>query len=447
MLTKITAKFQVGNASYSPNITFGYNKLRQVTKKTTGSLFYRAFSYKTNQTTYQTSEQIDYMNYRKWVSNNQTGELILGYRYYYNDLGGISKICPSLASGGADEDHPLQTYTYDKLGQLRTCVDSVAGVTYKYYYDTAGNLRNMKELVDEVETSSKWLYYTDTIWHDRLSKVTVGGTSENIVYETAISGYISGNPISYYNGRHYDFTWKNGRQLASASVNGMNVTYEYDMAGVRSKKTVGNTEYTYDTLGGLVVHQHWEDTKDLYFIYDDNNQPYAVFYKNGSGSLYRYYYLLNQQGDVVALMNGNHEKVVKYRYDPWGVPTLVSDSTNIRIGEKNPLLYRGYYYDSDTGLYYLQSRYYDPAIGRFINADTFATTDANGFLSCNMFAYCENDPVNRSDCSGTISELLAGVIGGTIAGAVINGAAYCLSNSSDFDCWEFVLAVGIGAFE
>ena len=85
-----------------------------------------------------------------------------------------------------------------------------------------------------------------------------------------------------------------------------------------------------------------------------------------------------------------------------------------------------YYYDGETGFYYLQSRCYDPAIGRFINADSFTTTDTDGFLSCNMFAYCENDPVNRSDPSGEFpwTVFIGGVVGGISGGlaAKANGS-------------------------
>ena len=113
-------------------------------------------------------------------------------------------------------------------------------------------------------------------------------------------------------------------------------------------------------------------------------------------------------------------QIVQYNYDPWG--KLLSINTwgelpgenewYLSIAEANPLRYRGYYYDTDTGLYYLQSRYYDPAIGRFINADTYTTTDADGILSSNMFAYCENNPVNRSDPNGEwVHVLVGGLIG------------------------------------
>lgn len=139
-----------------------------------------------------------------------------------------------------------------------------------------------------------------------------------------------------------------------------------------------------------------------------------MIYKHGSETEL-YYYLVNAQGDVSAILNSGGKIAASYDYDAWGNCT-VYDSSDAAIGDLNPLRYRGYYYDAETGFYYLQSRYYDPAICRFINADTFATTDANGFLSANMFAYCENNPVMRTDESGKLfAEIVGGIIGAFVS--------------------------------
>ena len=165
------------------------------------------------------------------------------------------------------------------------------------------------------------------------------------------------------------------------------------MAGVRSSKTVGSTTYNYTTLSGLVTRQTWGGNS-IDFLYDENNQPFAMKY-NGTW----YYYVLNAQGDVVKLIKADGTVAASYTYDPWGkILTSTGDLANI-----NPLRYRGYYYDTETGLYYLQSRYYDPEIGRFINADSYTTTDSTGILSANMYAYCENDPVCKVDISGKVT--------------------------------------------
>ena len=99
---------------------------------------------------------------------------------------------------------------------------------------------------------------------------------------------------------------------------------------------------------------------------------------------------------------------VQYTYDPWGVPTVTGSQT---IAAINPCSYRGYYYDQETGYYYLQSRYYDPEIGRFINVDDASYIDLSmSILGYNLFSYCENSPVTDSDPSGYLSLRTAGLI-------------------------------------
>ena len=287
-------------------------------------------------------------------------------------------------------------------------------------YDTAGNIRS----ITKDGTVTKSFGYTNPSWPDLLTSVTANGTTKDVLYEGQSQTSdlpSSGNPITYYNGKDYTFTWTKGRQLASATVDGKQVSYTYDMSGVRSGKQVYTTSnqrtttYTYTTLSGKVMRQQWEtrnsdDTvyqamQSLEFVYDDGNQPFAMIYKHGQ-TTELYYYVLNAQGDVIALLNANGALVASYNYGAWGNYSVhdkdgKKNTSTSFIGHINPLRYRGYYYDRETRLYYLQSRYYDFANCRFINADAYATTNAGSFLSCNMFAYCGNNPVNRADQSGT----------------------------------------------
>ena len=380
------------------------------------------------------------MNYH--YSNNG---VIVGAKYEYEN-GNLFKVYPFDTHSNDYSPTASQTYEYDTLGQLTSVNDFIAGYTYAYKYDTAGNIRKI----------TKWPYfgnnktvielsYDDTIWRDRLSSVKVGNTTRNIVYESVGNGFISGNPISYYNGRSYSFTWQNGRQLSTAAVGNTNVSYSYDMSGLRSSKTVNSDTYSYNTINGQVVSQKW-GTKTLWFIYDDESQPFALIYQDDANAdTAIYYYALNMQGDVVALLNSSGDVEAEYRYDPWGAVTVIP--YNNQIGNLNPLRYRGYYYDSETGLYYLQSRYYDPAIGRFINADVFTTTDADGFLSCNMFAYCENDPVNHSDPNGTVTRGISLSLNAT---CVILGFSWSLGvfwdDKGNFDFQSSSSATGINGY-
>ena len=290
-------------------------------------------------------------------------------------------------------------------------------------YDTAGNIRSITK--DGAVTKS--FGYTDPSWPDLLTSVTANGTTKDVLYEGQSQTSdlpTSGNPVTYYNGRDYHFDWSKGRQLTEAVVGGQTVKYAYDMAGVRSSKQVGDTTYSYTTLSGKVMRQQW-DGKTLEFVYDDGNQPFAMIYNDGSTSTL-YYYVLNAQGDVIALLNSAGALAASYNYGAWGNYSVhdadgKKNTSASFIGHINPLRYRGYYYDRETRLYYLQSRYYDFANCRFINADTFATTDANGFLSANMFAYCENNLIGNSDPDGYFAAALAG--GGHLSGILVAGGA------------------------
>ena len=162
--------------------------------------------------------------------------------------------------------------------------------------------------------------------------------------------------------------------------------------------------HEYLTLNGKVARETIKTNNSLTavldFVYDESGKPFALEYSTNGTSFQTYYYVLNLQGDVVKLIHYipgfEYESVATYEYDAWG--NIVSSSG--RLAEINPLRYRGYYYDNETGFYYLQSRYYDPANRRFINADTYSSTDPGDAIGCNMFAYCGNNPVMRNDYSG-----------------------------------------------
>ena len=123
-----------------------------------------------------------------------------------------------------------------------------------------------------------------------------------------------------------------------------------------------------------------------------------------------YYYLYNGQGDVVKLIDGDGVTQVEYTYDTWGACSVTGSLANT-LGAKNPFRYRGYVYDTETRLYYLESRYYDPETGRFISADTLMSTGQSA-LGYNMFAYCGNNPVVRKDSEGTFWHLIVGAVVG-----------------------------------
>ena len=212
---------------------------------------------------------------------------------------------------------------------------------------------------------------------------------ESITYDA------EGNPTSY---RGHTMTWSRNR-LTSAYYNNQTISYTYDANGLRTGKNTGYDEYTYYYSGTKLIKINYGYNNDAYFYYGADGRPYAINY---SGILY--YYILNLQGDVVGLCDENGNVVVYYAYDAWGKVTIRSAS-NTYLANFNPLRYRGYFYDQETGLYYLHNRYYDPETGRFISADAYLVA-GNHINSTNMFAYCLNNPVMYVDPSGRDAEVI-----------------------------------------
>ena len=151
-------------------------------------------------------------------------------------------------------------------------------------------------------------------------------------------------------------------------------------------------------------------TETLYYAYDANGVPMSLTYTDPDGESTTYYYATNIQGDVTAILDTTGTPVVEYTYDAWGNILTTTGSLADTLGKLNSLRYRGYVYDTETELYYLQSRYYNPEMGRFINADNYAST-GQGLLGNNMFAYCANTPVSFMDSSGTVMRMNNALIG------------------------------------
>ena len=237
----------------------------------------------------------------------------------------------------------------------------------------------------------------------------------------------------YYLGANLEWF---GRQLNSyiieddaetTDVNeSLNVSYTYDANGLRGSKTVNGVKSDYLYLDGKLVYEKKGDV-DIYYNYDSYGNFAGMKWYDAAGTAYALYALTNAQGDVLGLYNGNGELKIAYTYDTWGKVLSETDAQGnpltgnlIEYSKLNPFRYRGYYYDSETGLYYLQSRYYNPEIGRFLNSDNITDPGA-GVLAFNTFMYCANNPVNASDPSG--HALLTTLLVGFVVGAVVSAIA------------------------
>ena len=278
------------------------------------------------------------------------------------------------------------SYEYDKEERITKVSDS-AGSTTEYEYDGEGRLireRTNGVVQNEMEYDSYGnikkkngvVYEYDAVWKDQVSAVG----SQRITYNDR------GNPTSY---RGNGLVWENGR-LKKYGTN----TYTYDCSGMRTSKNVNGVRHTYTLAGSDIVCESW-GSHVLIPMYDAGGSVYGILYDKEA-----YYFVRNLQGDVVEILDKSGTPMAEYAYDAWGKCTLVREMSGSGIGGINPFRYRGYYYDAETGLYYLKARYYDPETGRFISPDDISYLDPETIGGLNLYAYCGNDPVNRYDPTG-----------------------------------------------
>ena len=322
------------------------------------------------------------------LSSSFNDNEIATYSYSYDGNGNITQI-----RLGKDI---INKYIYDDKNQLKQEYDYLHNYYINYSLDGNGNIHSVDTQAldrDGLPTGSprgNIYYYDDKQWCDKLTGVNGVG---NITYDEI------GNPLNYRDGM--SFTWRNGRWLSTTTLNdGTKVTYRYNANGMRTQKKVGSkvTDYYYDSNNNLIAQK--TDNATLFFYYDTENSPVALSY-NGK----MFYYVKNLQGDIVKILDEDGNEKASYVYNAWG--NILSQSED-ELSSINPLRYRGYVYDEDTTLYYLQTRYYDPTTGRFINADDTAFIGSSGtVLSCNIFAYCENNPENYFDSFGCSSNKIA----------------------------------------
>lgn len=309
-------------------------------------------------------------------------------------------------------------YTYDEANQITRVDDNIQSKTYVYQYDKGGNRVSEKiyayTLSDTLGTVQQEIVseYDNIVWDDLLTSYN----GKEITYDNA------GNPTSY-DGK--TFVW-NGKQLRQiTAADGSKTVFDYDANGLRSRKVQydadGKLSYyvEYIWADGKIVSQYltlmvrgtiMNEYKEFAFgpipskiIYDENGIPQG--FTCGEAT---YGFARNLQGDVIAMVDMEGNIVMEYSYDPWGnIEYHLNDNIDteeeaLMITALCPLTYRGYNYDFTTGLYYLQSRYYNPEWGRFLNCDDTAILLATQgeTHNANLFAYCANNPVNRVDYSG-----------------------------------------------
>ena len=358
------------------------------------------------------------------------------------------------------------TYEYDKLNRLTRENNERLGKTWTYGYDAGGNITERKEyayttaeqLDNETATATKEYVYRTSGWKDQL----LSYDGESIVYDA------SGNPTTY---RGATLGFEAGRRLKSYKKAGDANAYEFtfDYRGVRNSKKTKDADghdktwsFYYDedgklwgetksekVLQGNFGIQLWTDkiTKIGFFHLNSGLAGFTLSRQTGIADAVKadYIYRKNALGDIDGIFDTDMNLIGEYVYDAWGNCTIeAAGANNIEIMEINPFRYRGYYWDKELNLYYLQTRYYDPQTGRFINADgiEYALEQYKNINALNLYSYCNNNPIMGIDPEGTINwKKIFNIIGvfaimaaavvvavgalvtGGLVGAVVGGAA------------------------
>ena len=364
--------------------------------------------------------------------------------YTYDEKGNIIAV--------TENNVEIVRYTYDSLSRLVREDNKKLDKTTIFTYDNGGNIisrvlyKYSLAAALDLENGNTYIYeYAAKGWRDQL-----------LSYNGAVCGGYDniGNPGIY---RGKTLSWSHGRQLDRIG----DITYQYNANGVRIAKTANGVTTKFYVDGTTIIAQESENNLMLFTRGIDGLNGFSL---NGT----EYFYKKNIQGDIIAIMESSGNEIVRYVYDAWGnhkayvlangeyVEISAADnSVYAEIAQLNPYRYRGYYFDIETGLYYLNTRYYDSEVGRFINADDISEVDVEQINGLNLYAYCVNNPILYVDPNGNalisflVGLLIAGIVGAilNVAGTLVSDlVTSALSGEWSFSSWETYLGSAIGGF-
>ena len=398
--------------------------------------FYHSFSYvyQTNSDGNETA-QIEEITNRVGATED-TAE-VYTYSYSYDENGNITEI----EKDGAT----IFRYEYDALGQLTREDNAALNRSYIYSYDNAGNILSKATYSFSTGTlgtalSTQTYAYDTGVWGDRLT--SYGGwnvTYDEIGNPTHIGG-ITEDPDSIAWGKELEWEGRLLTKIGEYPDYGQldyEISYTYNADGIRTSKTYLGITHSYELNGTRILSERIYDSSlgddvTLQYIYDESGAPVGLRYRDnttyGVDEFDYFWYEKNLQGDVIAIYTEAGVKIGTYDYDAWGNCTAKGSSFSFLSVEYqilhnyNPFRYRGYYYDNETGWYYLQSRYYNPEWGRFINADNQISGVGSDIRGYNLFAYCFNNPVNMSDPTGNWPRWITATVAAVAAVATVVSA-------------------------
>ena len=346
------------------DLNFNYDELGRLINKNINENFNTNYSYvKNGNRTSLLTETI-----------NNGGDL---YRYSYDSIGNITHVYHN--------DVLENEYFYDEYNQLIKEHNYLLNITTRYKYDNFGNIlfKKIYHLNTYNQLSQNVYEYKNVKWKDQLTKFN----NESIIYDNL------GNPINIGS---ISLTWINGRQLNTYDDGVNQVSYKYNINGIRIKKIINGVETIYELEDNKVILEKTGNNV-IYYIRDNDDDLIGFKYNTES-----YYYIKNYHNDIIGLLDNNYNIIANYQYDSYGNLLKVTDNNgniitnNNHIAIINPYRYRSYYYDKETNLYYLNSRYYNPCWGRFLNIDDYLGKFANSY-GYNLYQYAFNNPITYVD--------------------------------------------------
>ena len=310
--------------------------------------------------------------------------------YTYDACGNVE----TMVERSADGSERKIRYYYDALNQLVREDNQKQNQTICYTYDVGGNMVRRDEyryIENPVITEAPWrsdtFEYQTGGWRDQLRFYN----GQAITYDAM------GNPLQYLG---MQMEWEKGHQLRHITGAGLDMYCMYNDSGKRIRKTINGVTIDFYLDGSAILMQTSSDGSRIDFFYDDKGNVFAMKYQNEM-----YFYRKNLFGDILGILDSHGTELVKYEYNSWGKLLNLTDYSSNGLGRRNPFRFKGYYYDEELGMYYLNSRYYDPETGRFVNADDVEVLEVEqeNLAQYNLYAYCLNNPVNRADESGELS--------------------------------------------
>lgn len=337
--------------------------------------------------------------------------------YTYDACGNVE----TMVERSADGSERKIRYYYDALNQLVREDNQKQNKTICYTYDVGGNMVRRDEysytenpVITEAPWKSDTFEYQTGGWRDQLRFYN----GQAITYDAM------GNPLQYLG---MQMEWEKGHQLRHITGAGLDMYCMYNDSGKRIRKTVNGVTTDFYLDGSAILMQTSSDGSRIDFFYDDKGNVFAMKYQNEM-----YFYRKNLFEDILGILDSHGTELVKYEYNSWGKLLNLTDYSSNGLGRKNPFRFKGYYYDEELGMYYLNSRYYDPEVGRFISPDTTDILEVQDDLyDKNLYAYCDNNPVMRIDSSGAVWHLAVGAVVG-VATQFVADVGIGLATGSSF---------------